>query len=1389
MTIITQLKALYEQKQFYQALEVLNGEISRLKSFRYTDLKMELEKIESAEDFKIILKTTDHFLMYNYSSFIVRYAYRRFQNLLTASWYCEELLDGGRPLEAEEIITHVITESKEDIHECESLERAYFSKIRCLIEMKRFKEIEPLLEKLKESSRPMEDKLGYIHLQMGNRNKAEKYLQLGLKDPERGRYCYLLLSDLYAANGRPMEALKLIEEGEKLYLETPAFLLEKVKRYRDLGKQMEMLEVIKQLNDCIPLNVYQNYFRHLTGNAYYQLEDFTRLEAFVQEERLKSTLFERKIEDGELIKLMIRPIVQKSNYCVPASLEMILNSYGMKITQDEIATRIFDFTGSRLSTTVAYLEELGFSCRYFIGNKERYVQLLKQGIPILLSVDFEHSSHVQVMTGYDSRFDFYHIQDPNMLEGLYVSSEELQKANRATSYMSIVAVPNERAEEIAFLSLEEDSYFRTLHDFGEKMEEDENKYKGLFFQFLQENIEIPYTPIYVVKHFSFDEYEDFIIACAERILLEYPESDFFNLHVSQAYLRLSKMELSERQLTKTTRKTFSTLYHFLKGRISLYFDQHEEASRYFRNSLQLDPDQYYTWSYLALSYLYQKDIVQAELFSKISMMLAPDDRFIRLNHAAVLMEKNENENARMLYNALIKDEPKDAHAWYERARLDQKLGKHRKALRGYLMSLKLDNEAPYAYLAAADLFELEFDQLEKAEEILLSGIQSAKSSQVYVRLGELYKDQEEWSKAINIYQTCISLFPDERFAYLGMAESMASDDHKEEAVQYLKKHAERFEKDSEFLINCGRIIADWAKEEEELPLLKDGLKLFEDGMDFIHSNLYDALELYVGLVEETPFVDRAIEFLSEKSSQHPNSIEFKCFQGTLYEEKQQYAQAIDAYKSALKVRADSFPYYRLGAVYFNLNQLDFAKDAFKKCLELDAKVDLAYLKLAEIALYQDKREEEADYLLRLLEIAPINVNVEYLTSIMDEEGLHNLLNKLENLQGSFPEVRRLDMLAYTHGALGNIKAEESILKEAVENEPEQPELLHHQAKLLIKQKKWEKASLRLKHLLNKYNEDEDLFKTLIQFTAASNRWAALEDFLHQFKGKSEEKASMFLLAGEAVEEHFREADWLDEDEGNVFTRFVRKLKNRFKQMRIFGTAIELYETAIKLAPDNLNLVSRFAKFYEDFDLMDDSIKVLQKALSTAWDDKIAYQLGMIYLDSKDYQAALPLFEKCLQQDPENSHVQAVSAYIIGEQGDIAEAEKRMKQVIADNPFENHAHSHLGQWLNKQGKYAEAKELLEKGMEIHPFDSSIKLQLSVTLSYLDKNEKALDMINRVLEMEDENLLAHYNKACYLALLNRTSEAQQVLDFVFENEETDFFRQLAEQDEDLVQLKIG
>ncbi len=1315
--MIEKLKSLYDQKDFNQALDILNKEISRLKSLPFSELKQELNKIKSAENFQVLLRLTDHFLMYHYSSFITRYAFRRFPCHLTVSWYCEELLDNGKLLEADELISAAIAENQLDIRDCEEVERLYFCKIRCLLNMKLFNEAEKLLDKVKESPRTLHDKLGYVYMQIGNRVKAEKYFQQGLDHPEKGRICYLLLADLKASNGQIEEALQLIEKGEKLYPEIPSFLLEKVRRYRDLGRMKEMLEVIEDLNERIAEHAYHDYFRQLIKTAYYQLGKFDLLS---NEEKGKKSLFTMKNEQGELIKLNIKPIIQKSNYCVPASLEMILTFFGEDITQDEIASHIFDFTGSKLSTTVDYLEKNGYECRYFIGRKELYQKLLKKNIPILLSVDFEHSSHVQVMTGYDGVFDLYHIQEPNLLETMYVSASDLEKSNVSTSYMSIVCVPEDRAEELSFLSKKEDESFRNLQDLGEKLEEDEEQYKDIFLEFLKANIEVPYSSIYVVKHFSFEEYSDFILQCAEKLLVSYPNNDFMNLHVAQAYMRLHKMEQAREQLKYTERKTFSPLYHFLNGRIALYFDEMIEAVGYFRNSLQLDPDQYYTWSYLALAYLYSDDVKSAEYYSSISMELAPKERFVRINHAAVLIKKQEYEEARRIYDQLIREEPRDGHVWYERARLDQKLGKIRKALRGYLIAVNSQENIPFAVLAAADLYDYELNEPAKAEQLLQSGLNVADSAELLVRLGDFYREHEEIEKSMGCYKECTELFPDEAFAYIGLAEILASKENKHKAIEFLKIHTFRFKEDSQFLINSGRIIAEWALEEDQDGLLEESLEMIETGINQIHSNYKEALELYVKIVEETPFFDRATQFLEQNFTKNPSLIEFKCYQGMLYEEKQQYSLAIDCYTSAIQVKSDSFPYYRLGEIYFKIGKFELATENYKNCLRIDPQVEPAYLRLAEIASHGENREEEAEYLLNLLEFAPLSVNIEYLVSILDEVKLRQLMDKIHTMAKAVNPTWRLDSEAYVHGALGELDLEQDKVTAALTVNPDFSELLHHQAKIFIKTKKWEKVRSILTLLLNKYPENDEIYRILITYTASANKWSKLPLFLNKLDGKNKDKSTRFLLAAEAGKQFLMDMNLEDVEEGNVFGRFVRKLKNRTKQINLFGSIIELYEMAINLNKNNLSAVSHFAQFYECFELVEDAIKILQKALKDRWDDRLAYQLGMNYLNEEDYLSALPLFERLINTDPEDTHLRYLAALLRCEMGETRAAEEMMMRIIEVNPFEHTVYLRLGRLFNEQGRYLGAKEVLEKGIKYHPYDNDIMNELEQTYRLLENS---------------------------------------------------------------------
>lgn len=281
----------------------------------------------------------------------------------------------------------------------------------------------------------------------GEWEKAEEQFIAGMQHKDCEELSTYLLSQLYANKGEQKRALQLIDDAIVKFPQVPYFHFEKVKYLLDLGKYEEMLAVIDNINNQLPYHAYKTYFVHLRAEALYKMNKLVDLQQLLKEEKsLKESLYHNleKNPDGKKVHLPIVPIVQKDNYCVPTSLEMMLHLWGEKRTQDEIAEFIFDMTGSKFSDTVSYLEELGYEYRYFKGNVENYKRLLDQGIPVLLSIDIEHASHVQVLAGYDDTLQAFYIQDPNFIEPVIVEYRKLQEKYRYTGCLAITFVPKEK---------------------------------------------------------------------------------------------------------------------------------------------------------------------------------------------------------------------------------------------------------------------------------------------------------------------------------------------------------------------------------------------------------------------------------------------------------------------------------------------------------------------------------------------------------------------------------------------------------------------------------------------------------------------------------------------------------------------------------------------------------------------------------------------------------------------------------------------------------------------------------------------------------------------------------------------------------------------------------
>ena len=60
-------------------------------------------------------------------------------------------------------------------------------------------------------------------------------------------------------------------------------------------------------------------------------------------------------------------------------------------------------------------------------------------------------------------------------------------------------------------------------------------------------------------------------------------------------------------------------------------------------------------------------------------------------------------------------------------------------------------------------------------------------------------------------------------------------------------------------------------------------------------------------------------------------------------------------------------------------------------------------------------------------------------------------------------------------------------------------------------------------------------------------------------------------------------------------------------------------------------------------------------------------------------------------------------------------------------------------------------------------------------------------SEVLSIDASDLLARYDHACYLALLNRNDEAKKELEIVLREDDSGFFAELIEEDEDLAGIR--
>ncbi|AGT32143.1 hypothetical protein M493_09405 [Geobacillus genomosp. 3] len=1355
---IETIASLVKEKRIIDALAEVRPYLETTGPFHWRSL---LGAWDNVEPFQALIRLFDYALMYRHSGLVARYAHRKFNTLQTLAWMCDEWLDQRRPLDVEDALMPRLSAALEDKKDesDESIARAAFALVRALLDMQRIDEARKWMEVVaRYEVVPMNDKWGYFYMETGDRKQAEHVLRAGLNDPERGDMCYLLLADLYALDGRHDEALAALEEGKRRFPQVLAFDAERVRRLRDVRAYREALMAMEELDRVNPFHMHRRYFAHMRAELYYRLGEWEKLQSLVREEPpLEKTPYARALRrrDERAVALPLVPVVQKHNYCVPASLEMMLRLLGAPRTQDEVAEHIFDVRGSKLSTTVHYLEQLGFVCRFFTGSPPRWKRLIDEGVPVLLSVDYEQSSHVQVLFGYDERMQSFYVQDPNFFDPFVVPEEELETWYAGTHYLSIVALPREKAALAAALPEEEDRYFRGLHALAEKMDEDEQAHFDAFVAFLRKHEHIPYTWLYVMKHFGSDEAKPLVLECTNRVLTEYPGHNDLLLMAAKAYMHAQEIERAEEVLERVKGKAQSSLYHYLRGRIAFFASRYEEAARYFRTSLQLDPDQPEVWSYFGLALAYAGQIEKGLLGSRTAVRLYPGDVFVETNHGVLLFHAKRFVEARDWFDRLVRRERRDAYLWYERARCDRELGRRRKAERGFQAAKALDPREPHPYLALADLYA-DLGERQKAKAMLEEALSAAERlAPLYVRLGDLYLEEGETEQAVSCYREAIRHDGEDVFAHLGLAAALAERGDMDEARRYVIEQRTRFAANSEYWLNAGRwlIAHGFADEKTER---ETALSWLEEGLRLAEFDAEEAYEFYIEQLTTPALVKRGQAFLAQLVSARPKLASAHSALGVLYERQGRPSKAMGLYREAAAMgHASSL--FRLAELCASLGRYEEAKRHYETCLAADPSLALCHFRLAALDEAEGNEERQRAHLLQAVRLAPLRANIEQLAAIIDPQAL---LQALADARPHAGDAWYYDSIGYVYGALGRRDQEKAAVEKALALAPDHHEVLRHLAMVLMREGRQKEAVKLLEQLMMRHPDDESLYSAYVAlFPKTMRGLGKLRHRLERLKTSREAKGVMYRNAAAALLPYLEE----EQNENDEPVRWWTKAKRWIGTVTLFSIVTDLYEDAIRLNRRHVEVYGQLARFYAAIELEDDAINTWRKALARVWDSSLAREFVEHLLkadDEKKRQEAKRWLDRLVADDPDDVELRVLQAVVWLQEGQHEKAERQLQAIVAEEPLAREALILLGEHYMETDRDQEAAALWERCADWYPEDEEFHMHLAAAYEAVSRIDQALAAIERCVHAAKDARL-RYERARYLALLGRLDEAGQEL----------------------------
>ncbi|PSL36344.1 tetratricopeptide repeat protein [Planomicrobium soli] len=1330
-------------------------------------LRKWLNGIETEEEFYRLIQLADQADLDNYGNFFATQAYKRLGTLRSFAWHCARLLETGESLEAEERMRARLQNAAANEYTTADLAAAHDLLFKVFCVLNRLPEAKEELEKIEKTKGFIwPDQEGFYYIHSGDWETAERILKTALAqgESERSNYTKLLYVDFLSMAGRQAESLALLQEWELAEPENWAFRIEQVSRFYHLEQYEEALHLMQELNQKNPYNVRRDYFIYQTAASLYKLERWKELDGWISkhEEIFKSTIYGKTvIQHDEKIKLLkLTPKVQKMNYCVPASLSLILEAFGMDIGQDEIASHVFDVTGSKLRTTLTYMESLGFRAQYFKGNVELYKQFIDAGVPVLLSMMIENSSHVQVVVGYDDRLQGLIIQDPNDSAPFLLAYSKVKTAYKLTDSLSVAFVKEEQKPLLDFLDGSEHHFFDQLYTFLDETKNDESED---FLRFLDSHIEERYAAVVGIASLFTDGAQAFHEKWIERLQLEFGKEDA-EVALLAAHMHFYKKQLPEALacLAHVDEKQ-SPYALFLKGAILMDQDTHEQAIPLLKQSIELDHYQPEAYSHLARCYLETGKVYQAYKWSSIALEQLPSDLFVQITHSLIQYESGAYVKALERFQNLSEEHPEDGYFVYEIGRCFQQLGEEEQAIAAFKRAIEIDCALPYSYLRIAEI-QMEAKAWKEAEEIINEGISQAEKVDIlHIYRGHIAVEQGRFKDAETEYRKALELDPEDLFAATHITHMLLKQDLFREAGEWIGQHIEKA--DTGYYIRTASMLwEEWpgyTGKEQAVSLLEKALE--NPGQEGFH----DIAGQYAEFGENPYFRHRVLQKFKSLREAGPDEV-LLCMEGQLHEEADNYRYARKLYQQAVGKMEYPLAYYRLGLLEEKSGKYEAAINHHIRCADLDPGFTAAYESLMRNYMALENKERAFTAALVVLENDPLELDLAELFLLADTEAaVSAILKRVEKITEKVPAEWLLMVEAHCMEKEGKIKEAEKLLLQAKAVNKAYTSRFEH-VEFCERRGDFKRAASLLEELMADYPSLAGLYAKYIDMLVGIGKTNEIGKRLKR-KLSGEDLAIAKTYCADFL------ALWFEEFEQEKPKGLISKMRHHARSLRTITTLITLYEEAIKKLPENEMPVMRLAELYLSREMVQEALDVLKPFVerTSNYEATLLQIRATLQLAEKEesYKIARAAAVQARKLHKEHSY----DARLLLLRGEaltvIDETEKALQQyeeLINLEPFNAEGYIHLMHLLaeRRPSKVKGFEARLPEELEGHEW---IRLNLGMVYIAVEEGLKAHEILLSLMQDEEDYWPAYYELARAEMMLGNKQDALNHLRYLLRQEE--------------------